>query len=65
MNEPKTWQDVVRTVFPDAPDEFAELLLWEETGFPSFWRIPEDGAKPVECCVTQLKRAKARMEGKP
>lgn len=54
------WLDIVREVFPEATDDEAGYLLWNETGFPSFWSIPEDGVTPEECCRTQLRRFKER-----
>lgn len=32
--------EVARSVFPDqrVPDEFLEYLIWNETGYPSFWQ---------------------------
>jgi hypothetical protein len=57
----RTWLDLVREVFPDATDEEAGTLLWEQTGFPSFWNIPRDGATPEECCRTQLERFKTLL----
>ena len=50
----KSWADLVREIFPDAEDEFVEVVLWEHTGYPAFWNIPEDGASPTECCRKQL-----------
>ncbi len=54
----ETWNDLVREVFPDATDDEAGFILFEFTGFPSFWRIPEDGATPRECCLKQLRHLK-------
>lgn len=34
----------------------ADYVIYEETGFPEFWNIPEDGKDPVECMQTQLRR---------
>ena len=36
-------------------EEFAETILWNCTGFPSFWAIGLDGDHPIECCATQLR----------
>jgi len=30
-------------------DDEAEYVIWEHTGFPAFWNIPDDGATPEEC----------------
>jgi hypothetical protein len=50
--------DLVRTVFPDADATAALYILWNSTGFPGFWRIPEDGATGGECCLKQLEAAR-------
>lgn len=34
----------------------ADYVIYEETGFPDFWNIPEDGKDGVECMQTQLRR---------
>ena len=46
--------EIARTIFPDKSDEALEYIIWEHTGFPGFWRIPEDGKTPDECFVKQL-----------
>ena len=38
-------------------DTTLEYLLWEETGFPSFWWIPQDGNTPEECLRKQAREA--------
>lgn len=35
--------------------DLANEVLWNCTGFPSFWRIGVDGRNPIECCHTQLR----------
>lgn len=57
----KTWVELVREVFPDATDDEADYILWEHTGFPSFWNIPEEGETPEECCKFQLELLKERI----
>lgn len=47
--------DIIREYFPDISEDHAEVILWEETGFPSFYNIPEDGNTPEECLRKQLK----------
>jgi len=49
-----TYGDIIKEYFPDADDEFCEFVLWEKTGYPSFWNIPEDGATPEECFRNQV-----------
>ena len=50
--------DIIREYFPDATDEFCEFVLWEKTGYPSFWNIPSDGNTPEECMRKQLQEFK-------
>jgi len=57
----KTWNDLVREVFPDATDEQADYILWEHTGFPGFWNIPNEGNTPEECCRQQLYNLRERV----
>jgi hypothetical protein len=40
-------------------DDSAGYLLWNNTGFPSFWRIPEDGNTVEECIRKQVREALA------
>jgi len=57
--------DIVREYFPDATDDECEFILWEKTGYPCFWNIPEDGSTPEECFRHQLGRFKlARDTGR-
>lgn len=53
-----TGLEIVKEYFPKISDDDAGYILWNETGFPSFWSIPEDGETPEECLRTQLKRFK-------
>lgn len=46
---------IVREYFPNATDEFCEMLIWERTGYPCFWNIPECGKTPEECFRNQVK----------
>jgi mannosyltransferase OCH1-like enzyme len=52
----------VREFFPDANDEFCEFIIWEKTGYPSFWNIPEDGKTPYECFRKQIRDFKQETE---
>lgn len=54
--------DLVEEYFPNASDEFIEFVLWERTGWPCFWNIPEDGNTPEECLRNQLERARNDLE---
>ena len=58
----KPYIDIIHQVFPKATKDEAEFLLWEKTGFPSFWCIPDDGNTPEECMLTQLKRYREELE---
>lgn len=40
----------------------ADYVLWEETGYPCFWRIGVDGGTPLECLRTQLRAFFAGLE---
>lgn len=51
---------VARQYFPDTSKEELEFIIQSETGWPSFWHIPRDGATPEECFRTQLLNAVAR-----
>lgn len=54
VNDPLVWTDLVREVGKEfgreVTDDEAGMVLWEYTGFPSFW----DG-NPVDCCTQQLR----------
>ena len=45
---------IAREYFPEATEEEIEYVIWEQTGFPSFWQIHKDGATPEECFRKQL-----------
>lgn len=49
-----TAYEIAKEIFPDKPDDFLEWVIWEQTGFPEFWNIPEDGNTPEECLKKQL-----------
>jgi len=40
----------------EADEALADFVLWNCTGFPSFWRVGTDGAHPIECCSTQVRK---------
>lgn len=50
-----TWIELVQEVATemgwDCDPEYADYILYEYTGFPSFW----DGDNPAECCRKQLR----------
>jgi hypothetical protein len=51
---PITWLDLVRQVAADyrliLTDDMAYMILWEYTGYPSFWRV-----EPLAECEAQLR----------
>ena len=49
--------DVAREYFPNKPERYLWFVIWEETGYPQFWNIPQDGNTPEECFRKQLKDA--------
>lgn len=49
-----TAHEVAREYFPDKSDDFLEWIIWNRTGFPSFWWMPKDGNTPEECFRKQL-----------
>lgn len=57
-----TFLELVKEYFPDATDDEAGYILWNETGFPSFWNVPKDGNTPEECLRAQLKRLSEKSE---
>lgn len=49
--------DVVRQELGEwVPEDFAVYVLWNHTGYPCFWNIPEDGESPLECIRTSVRR---------
>mgnify|MGYP003423372163 CR=1 FL=1 len=50
--------DIVREELPGVDPEALEYILWNHTGYPSFWAIPKDGNTPEECLRTQLRQYK-------
>lgn len=63
MTKEPTALDIAREYLPEMSDDDLNYVIWNHTGFPSFWR-PEDGKTPEECFRTQLKRF-AEQEEKP
>ena len=46
--------DIARECLPGYSDDDLEIIIWEFTGYPAFWRIPEDGDTPEACMRKQL-----------
>lgn len=53
--------DIAREIFPNKTESFLDYVIWNETGFPSFWNIPEDGETPEACLRKQLNDLKNRI----
>ena len=51
---------IVREFFPSANDEKISYILWNYTGFPDFWNIPEDGWTASQCLRKQLSKLVAQ-----
>jgi hypothetical protein len=51
---------IVREFFPLASDDKIDYILWNHTGYPEFWNIPEDGWTASQCLRTQLSKLAAR-----
>jgi hypothetical protein len=49
--------EVVREYFPKATEDEIDNILWTHTGYPTFWRIPDDGWSEEECLRKQLGEA--------
>lgn len=49
-----TLLEIVREYIPDASEEEVDFILWEFTGYPSFWNIPKDGKTVEQCLRKQL-----------
>jgi hypothetical protein len=58
----KPLNEIVLEYFPTADEDEIGYILWNHTGFPSFWRIPENGANPEECLRKALLELKAHMD---
>jgi hypothetical protein len=48
-------QTVAHEFGREASVDDSEYILWEHTGYPSFWHIPRDGNTPEECLRTQVR----------
>lgn len=56
-----SWRDLAKEVGLEfgkrLTDDQADSLLWNHTGFPSFWK-----SDPIEECRTQLRNAFRRVD---
>ncbi len=53
--------EMVKEYFPNASEKEIDFILWNETHFPAFWRIPEDGWTASQCLRTELQRLKEKV----
>jgi hypothetical protein len=60
-----TIQSLVREYFPKATPALIDWVVWEKTGYPSFWNIPKDGKTPEACFRKQLKEAAQELKTDP
>jgi len=51
---------IVREFFPSISDDEIGYILWNHTGYPEFWNIPEDGWTASQCLRKQLSEFAAR-----
>lgn len=47
---------IVREYFPNVTENEALAILWDNTGYPDFWNIPQDGWTVSQCLRTQLSK---------
>lgn len=52
-----TFAGIVREVYPGANDKLVNYILWEHTGYPSFWAT----RSPEEECRQQVKDSAAEI----
>lgn len=53
----KTVIEIIREYFPEVTDDEAWYILWNETGFPSFWC----GESTEKCLRNQLLKFKNQL----
>ena len=51
---------IVREFFPKANKEQIDYILWNCTGYPEFWNIPQDGWTATQCLRKQLGKLKVK-----
>jgi len=51
-------EKIAKEIFPEKSGDFIQHVIWEHTGYPNFWNIPEEGKTPEECFRNQLKKLK-------
>lgn len=49
---------IAKEYFPLANEEELNFIIWEYTGYPSFWNIGKDGKTSEECFRKQLSEFK-------
>lgn len=52
-----TWNamEEAKKILPELTEDQLDGIIWSETSFPSFWRIPKDGWTGLQCFKNQLK----------
>ena len=64
LPEKKSSLELARMIFPDKDDEFLNFVLWEKTGFPSFFNV-EGAMTKEDVLLRQLIDFKATMPPAP
>lgn len=54
--------ELAREILPSLEESVLGYVLWNETGFPTFWRIPADGDTDEDCLRTQLREFGKRVQ---
>jgi hypothetical protein len=58
-----TWIECAREELPGFTDEELDCVMWEETGYPSFWTL-NPGETIEQCFRRQLREFKSKLEVK-
>jgi hypothetical protein len=56
----RTVLDVIREYVPDATEDEAGYILWNETGYPAFWNTNKYSPTPEDCLRLQLAKYVSR-----
>jgi hypothetical protein len=55
--------EIAKEYFPYASPEVLDHIIWNHTGYPSFWNIPKDGNTPHQCFRKQLQSVADQISG--
>jgi hypothetical protein len=55
-------QEEVRKIFPKISKAEIEFIVWEKTGYPLFFRKPEDGWTDLQCFRKQVMEYKDEIQ---